>query len=249
MVLKDIRKQAREALTGKWGKGALIILTYFAISLVLSLLNSLLKDIAFLKFIIEIATIVINIPIAFGLINSFFRLKNGEEVKFYDFLTFGFKNFGRSWKIAGNILLKMWLPILLYIVAIIIITIGAAIGISAGVIAKSTAVLIITYITCAILFIAAFAFMIIKSLNYTVSYIVACDNVELSAKEAVEESEKLMKGYRGKYVLLQLSFIGWIILSLLTIYIGLLWLIPYMQIASICFYEYIKENKKEEIAE
>ena len=65
MILKDIRKQAREALTGKWGKGALIILTYFAISLVLSLLNSLLKDIAFLKFIIEIATIVINIPIAF----------------------------------------------------------------------------------------------------------------------------------------------------------------------------------------
>lgn len=249
MILKDIRKQAREALTGKWGKSALIILTYFAISLVLSLLNSLSKDIEFLKFIIKIATIIINIPIAFGLINSFFRLKNGEEVKFYDFLIFGFKNFGRGWKIAGNILLKMWLPILLYIVAIIIITIGAAIGISAGVIAKSTAVLIITYITCAILFIAAFAFMIIKSLNYTVSYIVACDNVELSAKEAVEESEKLMKGYRGKYVLLQLSFIGWIILSLLTIYIGLLWLIPYMQIASIFFYEYIKENKKVEIAE
>lgn len=249
MILKDIRKQAREALTGKWGKSALIILTYFAISLVLSLLNSLSKDIEFLKFIIKIATIIINIPIAFGLINSFFRLKNGEEVKFYDFLIFGFKNFGRGWKIAGNILLKMWLPILLYIVAIIIITIGAAIGISAGVIAKSTAVLIITYITCAILFIAAFAFMIIKSLNYTVSYIVACDNVELSAKEAVEESEKLMKGYRGKYVLLQLSFIGWIILSLLTIYIGLLWLIPYMQIASIFFYEYIKDNKKEEIAE
>ena len=249
MVLKDIRKQAREALAGKWGKGVLIALIYFAISFVLSLFSSLSKNIEFLKFIIEIATIVINIPLIFGLVSSFFKLKKGEEVKFYDFLILGFKNFGRSWKVAGNILLKMWLPILLYIVAIVIITIGATIGITAGLVAKSTAVLVITYVVCAIIFIAAFAFMFIKSLNYTVAYIVACDNVELSAKEAVEESEKLMKGYRGKYVLLQLSFIGWAILSILTIYIGLLWLIPYMQMASICFYEYIKKSKKEEIAE
>ena len=55
-----------------------------------------------------------------------------------------------------------------------------------------------------------------------------------------------MKGHRGKYILLQLSFIGWIILSVFTLYIGMLWIFPYMQISMICFYEALKENKVEE---
>ena len=65
----------------------------------------------------------------------------------------------------------------------------------------------------------------------------------MSGKESVEESKKMMKGNRGKYVLLQLSFIGWMILSIFTLYIGLLWLTPYMQVAMVCFYESLKDNK------
>ena len=55
--------------------------------------------------------------------------------------------------------------------------------------------------------------------------------------QVVEESEKLMTGNRGKYFVLQLSFIGWAILACLTFGIGFLWLTSYITISTICFYE------------
>ena len=52
-----------------------------------------------------------------------------------------------------------------------------------------------------------------------------------------------MKGYKWKYVCLSLSFIGWMLLSILTLGIGLIFLYPYMQVSYICFYEKICEEK------
>ena len=53
MVLSDIRKSAREALTGKWGKGALIVLAYCAFEFALGFVSGLVDNIAFLKFIFQ----------------------------------------------------------------------------------------------------------------------------------------------------------------------------------------------------
>lgn len=246
MVLSDIRKQAREALAGKWGKGALITLAYFVIEFALGFISGLVEDIAVLSFIIEIATVVISIPISFGLIASFMKLKRGEEVKAFDFITYGFNNFARGWKIAGNILLKTWLPILLYVLATIALVFATTFGAAASAIASSGLFVVIASIIGVALFIAAFVYLFIKALSYTLSYLIAYDDESMEAKVAVEESEKLMVGNRGKYVLLQLSFIGWAILSVFTLYIGLLWLLPYMQVAIVCFYEALKDKKVEE---
>lgn len=246
MVLSDIRKQAREALAGKWGKGALITLIYFLFTFVLGFISGLVEDIAFLSFIIEIAIIVITIPISFGLIASFMKLKRGEEVKCYEFFNYGFANFGRSWKIAGNILLKMWLPILLYVLATFAFIFATSFGLVASTIASSSTFVVVASFIGIVLFIAAFVYLFVKSLYYTLSYMVAYDNENMEAKDAVEESQKLMAGNRGKFVLLQLSFIGWAILTVFTLYIGMLWLIPYMQVAMVCFYEALKDKNVEE---
>lgn len=246
MVLSDIRKLAREALAGKWGKGALITLIYFLFTFALGFISGLVEDIAFLSFIIEIAIIVITIPISFGLIASFMKLKIGEEVKCYEFFNYGFANFGRSWKIAGNILLKMWLPILLYVLATFAFIFATSFGLVAYTIASSSTFVVVASFIGIVLFIAAFVYLFVKSLYYALSYIVAYDNENMEAKDVVEESQKLMAGNRGKFVLLQLSFIGWAILTIFTLYIGMLWLIPYMQVAMVCFYEALKEKNVEE---
>ena len=246
MVLSDIRKSAREALTGKWGKGALITLIYFLFTFVLGFISGLVENIAVLSFIVEIAIVIINIPIAFGIMASFIKLKRGEEVKVFDFITYGFNNFKRAWKIVGNILLKMWLPILLYILATIVLVFTTTIGIATYAISSSGSFSAIASIIGITLFIAAFVFLFVKSLLYSPTYLVAYDNEDMSGKEIVEESAKLMTGNRCKFVLLQLSFIGWAILTVFTLYIGMLWLIPYMQVAMICFYETLKDNKIEE---
>lgn len=245
MVLSDIRKSARETLSGKWGKGVLIILIFMLFEFVLTFISNLIKDIAFLSFIFNIANVVISIPISFGLIISFMKLKKGEDVQCYEFFTFGFSNFARSWKIAGNMLLKMWLPILLYILATFGLVFIIAFGIAASTIANSSAFAVIAIIIGIALFIAAFVYLFITTLSYSLVYIVAYDNEEMEEKAVVEESKKLMTGNKGKFVLLQLSFIGWAILSAFTLYIGVLWLIPYMQIAIICFYEVLKKGSNE----
>ncbi len=63
------------------------------------------------------------------------------------------------------------------------------------------------------------------------------DEKELSAKEVVAKSEELMKNNRWRIFCLSLSFIGWAILSVFTLGIGLFFLIPYMQMALVAFYQ------------
>lgn len=78
---------------------------------------------------------------------------------------------------------------------------------------------------------------IIKSLAYSQYYFLLRDHPEYSITEAITESRKLMDGYKWKYFLLNLSFIGWGILALITLGIGFLWLIPYVTTSLAAFYD------------
>lgn len=74
------------------------------------------------------------------------------------------------------------------------------------------------------------------------------DHPEYSVFEAITESRRRMKGYKGKYFLLNLSFIGWGILCLFTLGIGFLWLAPYIYTSNATFYQnLIADNEKETI--
>ncbi|WP_147534172.1 DUF975 family protein [Bacillus marasmi] len=77
---------------------------------------------------------------------------------------------------------------------------------------------------------------IIKSISYSQTYFLMKDHPEYTVLEAITESKKRMKGYKWKYFLLNLSFIGWGILCLLTLGIGFLWLSPYIQASTATFY-------------
>ncbi len=70
---------------------------------------------------------------------------------------------------------------------------------------------------------------------YMTDYILA-EHPELTAREAIRRSKEMMKGHRGRLFCLQLSFIGWDILAVLTLGIGNLWLTPYRQAAEAAFY-------------
>lgn len=77
---------------------------------------------------------------------------------------------------------------------------------------------------------------IIKSISYSQAYFLIKDHPEYTILEAITESKKRMNGHKAKYFLLQLSFIGWAILSLFTLGIGFLWLIPYISASTATFY-------------
>jgi uncharacterized membrane protein len=78
---------------------------------------------------------------------------------------------------------------------------------------------------------------IIKSIAYSQVYFILKDNPELSPNQAIKQSRQIMHGNKGKYFLLLLSFIGWGLLGIISMFIGFLWIVPYYTATLASFYE------------
>lgn len=85
----------------------------------------------------------------------------------------------------------------------------------------------------------------IKSYSYAMTPYILKDNPEMKNNAAIEESMRMMDGHKLELFMLDLSFIGWAILSILTCCIGFLWLVPYMNMARVNFYEDLKKASVE----
>lgn len=83
---------------------------------------------------------------------------------------------------------------------------------------------------------------IIAAYSYSMAPFILIDNPDIGVSEAIRRSKEIMRGHKFDYFALQLSFIGWAILACLTFGIGFLWLIPYIQLTSIEFYRYIRDE-------
>lgn len=81
---------------------------------------------------------------------------------------------------------------------------------------------------------------IIKEYSYAMTEFILKDNPEMSGEQAICESMRMMEGHKMQLFLLDLSMIGWLILSLLTLGIGFLFSIPYLYSAHTHFYEDLK---------
>jgi putative membrane protein len=82
---------------------------------------------------------------------------------------------------------------------------------------------------------------------YSQAELILYDQLEtdtyLGAFSAIRQSRKLMKGYKGKLFLLDLSFIGWNLLAKMTYGILNIMVLPYTATAYILFYEELKKEK------
>ena len=88
---------------------------------------------------------------------------------------------------------------------------------------------------------------IIATYSYSMTGYILADNPDMTADEAIARSKQMMDGNRWRLFCLQISFIGWSILSsLLTFGIGDLWLTPYRQAASAAFYREISGTEVRE---
>ena len=82
---------------------------------------------------------------------------------------------------------------------------------------------------------------IIAALSYSMTFYILADDPSISPMDAIDKSKAMMKGNKWKYFLLNLRFLGWALLCLLTFGIGFLWLMPYIQVSIAKFYDDIKE--------
>ena len=81
---------------------------------------------------------------------------------------------------------------------------------------------------------------IIKSYAYAMTNYIIKDNPDITAKEAITESRRLMRGNKWRLFCLEFSFIGWSLLAAVTLGIGMLFLRPYMEAAGAAFYRELK---------
>ncbi len=89
---------------------------------------------------------------------------------------------------------------------------------------------------------------IIKAISYSQTIYILKDNPELKFNGAIERSMAMMEGHKMEAFLLGISFIGWLLLGVLTLGIGMLWVTPYMSTAYAHFYDYVKEDYERRIA-
>ncbi len=81
---------------------------------------------------------------------------------------------------------------------------------------------------------------VILACGLSMTFFIMADDANISGIDAVKQSWDMMNGHKMDYFCLQLRFIGWALLSVLTCGIGFLWLTPYMTAASLNFYRQLR---------
>lgn len=81
---------------------------------------------------------------------------------------------------------------------------------------------------------------IIKALSYSMAMYILAENPEIGALEAINRSRVMMNGHKMELFVLQLSFIGWHLLGVITFGIAYVWVIPYISATTANFYNSIK---------
>ena len=101
-------------------------------------------------------------------------------------------------------------------------------------------------INWAFLLLGAIPFILVPAIYVTLSFsqtwFIIANDENISGYNALKESWNLMRGKRLKLFLLELSFIGWAILSILTLFIGFIFLAPYVQTSYAKFYDNLNES-------
>lgn len=77
---------------------------------------------------------------------------------------------------------------------------------------------------------------VVITLAFTPVFYMMLDFPNYTVKDILKKSIEVMKGNKMRYFLLDLSFIPWMFIGILTCGIGLLWIIPYMNMTSTNFY-------------
>ena len=235
----QIRRNARRCLKRKWETATKITILYFLINVAIIMAIYLTdkknmieqKGLNVLTIILMIISIIAIIPMSYGITISFMKLKRNEKVKYYDFLIIGFSQFKRSIGLIIHTAVRVSLPIITAIVSTIILMISIKI--------------MSIYLQFGLwLFIAAFIQIGVSivvffrmTLNYIVEYNIAYDRPDLSTKHVVKKSKELMKNKCGDFFVLLVSFSIWIILTYYTYGLGLIFLVPYIMVSQVCFYE------------
>lgn len=85
---------------------------------------------------------------------------------------------------------------------------------------------------------------IVKMYSYSMAYYIKADYPTYTWRQCLNYSQQMMKGYKWKHFMLDLSFIGWYIVGALCLGIGTVWVEAYHQATTAHFYATLLEKNQ-----
>lgn len=90
---------------------------------------------------------------------------------------------------------------------------------------------------------------IVKSYSYSMSMYILAENKGKPALECINESKMMTEGHKMDLFVLNLSFIGWMLLGSITLGIAYIWVVPYMEATMINVYNTLKPAQEAKYVE
>lgn len=232
----ELRAEARAALKGNWNVSALYVFVMMLAIMIISCLS-------FIPFAGTVAFHVLSAPLVYAITVGFLRQLRGEELQL-EWFSMGYNK-------------RVWLTMLLKMVYIIL---WAFVGFVPLIVLLTAASLILDVpadllmgltgkvpesnigIMCVLWVCVIFAYIpvLIKTYSYAMVEYILRDDVEIRNNAAIDKSIAMMKGHKWQLFVLDLSFIGWTFLTIITLFIGMFWVMPYQYTARAAFYEELK---------
>jgi uncharacterized membrane protein len=209
-----LMRMARESLTGKWGLAIGTFLIYI-------LITAALGGSARHHPTVSLISLILNGPLSLGAAIFSLSLARNEEAG-VEQIFFGFYKFGKA--LAAYLLMMLF--IVLWALPLLV---------PAFIYYLFPNLLVLILLT--LLFIIP---AVIAALSYSMTFYIMADDASIGAMEAIDKSKAMMQGNKWKFFCLWLRFILWSILCILTLGIGFLWLIPWMNVTVAKFYDDIK---------
>jgi len=86
---------------------------------------------------------------------------------------------------------------------------------------------------------------IVKSYAYRMVPYILADNPDIGAKKAIKLSNEMTEGHKFDIFVLDLSFIGWYLLGVLALFVGVLFVMPYENATNAELYLVLRKNALE----
>lgn len=259
MNRKQLKNAARESLKDAGSgpkKVTLIFLVSYVIMMVLCFVltelvgnidtgsNYLSKTVAseakvmVLNYIISYGMEALMVLLTVGYTAAAMDMRDQRPVA-YDSLLSGTRMAGRV--ILLYVLKSLYVGLWTYVFAIPLSYLMVMDAVSEAPLLSETAMLVVV-----VVYVAVVMFMV--SYRYRMAYFVLLDEPNLGTRAALRKASAINRGHRMQLFLLDLSFLPWILLSILTCGILLIWKLPYMITTYAHAYEAMKVDfaKKQE---
>ncbi|MCI8285463.1 MAG: DUF975 family protein [Firmicutes bacterium] len=214
-TMQQIKKIARMRLSGKWKKAIIPTIVYVILCLVPdSIINIITYDefhivgdtaSLILAMIMFIYNLLLTGAFSVSIAALSLRIIRNEDFD-TGIILFGFKKYGQSVVAYGLIFIFSTIWMMLFMIPA-----GVIMGL--GMMSRSSVAILFSSAIFAILLFAAIIFL----MRYQMTYFIVSDYGQVQAPLAIAESVRLMKNNAVPFVGLQLSFIGWALLTALPI--------------------------------